>query len=140
MSSSAQIAPEQLASYIEAYFGVFHLQYPLVHQATFRVSTHFYVSEFEESGADAIGSEGQAQLGDIVPRTGGAAWTLLYTVILGLGSMCVSGDTGDGSETLILYDKAVGLVSAAMFETSNLTAVQASPYLPYPLLCCTYLM
>ncbi|TKA50396.1 hypothetical protein B0A53_06251 [Rhodotorula sp. CCFEE 5036] len=99
MSSSAQIAPEQLASYIEAYFGVFHLQYPLVHQATFR-----------------------AQLGDIVPRTGGAAWTLLYTVILGLGSMCITGDTGDGSETLILYDKAVGLVSAAMFETSNLTA------------------
>jgi hypothetical protein len=42
MSSSAQIAPEQLASYIEAYFGVFHLQYPLVHQATFRVSTRFY--------------------------------------------------------------------------------------------------
>ena len=42
MSSSAQIAPEQLASYIEAYFGVFHLQYPLVHQATFRVSAHFY--------------------------------------------------------------------------------------------------
>ena len=41
MSSSAQIAPEQLASYIEAYFGVFHLQYPLVHQATFRVSAHF---------------------------------------------------------------------------------------------------
>ena len=40
--------------------------------------------------------------------------------------MCITGDTGDGSETLILYDKAVGLVSAAMFETSNLTAVQAS--------------
>ncbi|GAA5988502.1 hypothetical protein JCM10908_003591 [Rhodotorula pacifica] len=102
MSSTAQIAPEQLASYIEAYFSVFHLQYPLVHQATFR-----------------------AQLGDIVPRTGGGAWTLLYTVILGLGSMCINGDAGDGSETLMLYDKAVGLVSAAMFETSNLTAVQA---------------
>ena len=81
----------------------------------------------------------QAQLGDIVPRTGGAAWTLLYTVILGLGSMCITGDTGDGSETLILYDKAVGLVSAAMFETSNLTAVQASlPYFLCPLSSSTF--
>ncbi|BGP57105.1 hypothetical protein JCM8202v2_004745 [Rhodotorula sphaerocarpa] len=101
ITSSAPVSPEQLASYIEAYFSVFHLQYPLIHQAVFR-----------------------AQLGDIVPRPGGAAWGLLYTTILALGSMCVA-DPGDGSETFFLYDKAVAQVTAAMFESSNLTAVQA---------------
>lgn len=100
-SAGASIPADQLAAYIEAYFTIFHIKYPLVHQATFR-----------------------AQLGDIVPRTGGAAWTLLHTAVLGLGSMCVSGDSGDGSETLCLYDKAVAQVSAAMFDTSSLTAVQ----------------
>lgn len=52
-------------------------------------------------------------------------WNLLHQVILGIGSMCVLGDMGDGSDTLRLYDRASNAVNAALFGTSSLTSVQA---------------
>lgn len=52
-------------------------------------------------------------------------WNLLHQVILGIGSMCVLGDMGDGSDTLRLYDRATSAVNAALFGTSSLTSVQA---------------
>ncbi|GAA6010155.1 hypothetical protein JCM10207_005642 [Rhodosporidiobolus poonsookiae] len=99
--ASQAVPPEQLAAYVESYFRVYHLQYPLVHEASFR-----------------------AQLAEIIPRPGGSAWQLLYSVILGLGSMCVIGDT-EATETLVLYEQAAAGVSAALFEQPTLTAVQA---------------
>ncbi|KAI5477308.1 hypothetical protein MNV49_006529 [Pseudohyphozyma bogoriensis] len=66
----------------------------------------------------------QAQLADIVPRPDGESWELLHLVILGLGSLCVIGDS-DLNETLMLYDKATNRIGKAQFESASLTSVQA---------------
>ncbi|BGP04040.1 hypothetical protein NBRC10513v2_007780 [Rhodotorula toruloides] len=100
-NSLTAILPDQLAGYITSYFNHFHLLYPVLHESSFR-----------------------AQLAEIVPRPGGAAWTLLYYVVLGLGSMCTLTDTNEG-ETLTLYEQAISHVAAALFESASITSVQA---------------
>ncbi|GAA5890430.1 hypothetical protein JCM6882_002918 [Rhodosporidiobolus microsporus] len=101
VGSTSALSPEQLERYVSAYFRVFHLQYPIVHEASFR-----------------------AQLAEIVPRPGGKGWNLLHAVVLGIGSMCVTGES-EATEALALYERATLGVNAAMFETASLTAVQA---------------
>ncbi|GAA5828526.1 hypothetical protein JCM11251_000835 [Rhodosporidiobolus azoricus] len=101
VGSTLALTPEQSDRYVSAYFRIFHLQYPLVHEASFR-----------------------AQLADIIPRPGGAGWSLLHAVILGIGSMCVTGDS-DATDALGLYERATAAVNGALFETPSLTAVQA---------------
>ncbi|GJN94729.1 hypothetical protein Rhopal_007820-T1 [Rhodotorula paludigena] len=100
--SNTAIPPEQLSRFVDAYFACFHVQYPILHEATFR-----------------------AQMADIIPRPGGPAWALLYQVVLGIGSMCVVGDWGEGGETTALYERAITTVNPLLFEAANLTAVQA---------------
>ncbi|BGP52268.1 hypothetical protein JCM10450v2_008239 [Rhodotorula kratochvilovae] len=102
ITSTTQILPEQMTLFVNSYFSCYHLQYPLVHEASFR-----------------------AQLADIVPRPGGAVWNLLYQVILGLGSMCVVGPEGlEGGEAVALYERAIASVKPHLFEATSLTAVQ----------------
>ncbi|KAK4052942.1 hypothetical protein OIO90_004066 [Microbotryomycetes sp. JL221] len=101
-NSFAAVTPDQAARFIDAYFKVFQILYPVVHEATFR-----------------------AQVADVVPRPGGAAWNLLYLVILGIGSMCVLGDATEQEATLAYYDRAARSVSTASFESPSLTGVQA---------------
>ncbi|GAA5845840.1 hypothetical protein JCM9279_002394 [Rhodotorula babjevae] len=103
IASATQILPEQMALFVNSYFACYHLQYPIVHEASFR-----------------------AQLADIVPRPGGSAWNLLHQTILGLGSMCVVGAEGyDGGEAIALYEKTVASIKPHLFESNSLTAVQA---------------
>ncbi|GAA6035472.1 hypothetical protein JCM8097_000271 [Rhodosporidiobolus ruineniae] len=52
------------------------------------------------------------------------SWNLLYATILGIGSMCVLGET-EGAETTALYERATAAVNSALFESASLTAVQA---------------
>ncbi|GAA5851858.1 hypothetical protein JCM8547_000078 [Rhodosporidiobolus lusitaniae] len=102
IGSQVNLNPEKLNRYVEGYFAVFALQYPLVHADSFR-----------------------AQLAEIIPRPGGAAWNLLLACIQGLGSMCVLGET-EGTDAIALYERACSLVQIVpMFEQTSLTAVQA---------------
>lgn len=90
----------QLEPFVDAYFATYHISYPIVHEATFR-----------------------AQFMEIIPRPKGNSWQVLLYVVATMGAFA-------GSETapeidIALFEAAKARMSIDMFETGNLTLVQA---------------
>lgn len=91
-------APPQLEAFIDAYFSQYHLQYPIVHQATFR-----------------------AQWSQLIPTPPRAQWQLLLNVVLAHGALCAS-----QKDSVIRYfmEQALRAVSVEQVESGSLTLVQ----------------
>lgn len=88
-------------AFIDAYFLNYHSSYPFVHEATFRAQYH-----------------------EQVPRPHGQAWQVLLNTILALGAWSIGDDTSDLD--ISFYQEARKcLQQASVFETGNLTLVQA---------------
>lgn len=88
-------------AFIDAYFLNYHTSYPFVHEPTFR-----------------------AQFNDPSSRPHGTAWQILLNTILALGAWSIGDDSSDLDITF--YQEARGcLQQASVFETGNLTLVQA---------------
>lgn len=98
---SSAISGHMSAAYVDAYFALFHKNYPIVHEGTFR-----------------------AQLADVIPRPHGPSWSLLQEVIKGLGSTCMP-ERQDQGDSLAILARANKLVNVHVLETSNLTGTQA---------------
>ena len=89
-----------LEKFINGYFSLFHISYPIVHEATFR-----------------------AQFACIIPRPHGDAWLVLLHMISAIGALSTSTEPTDVD--LQLFETAKWHFSAEMMERGNLTAVQA---------------
>lgn len=86
---------------MDAYFANYHTSYPFVHEASFRAQ--FY---------------GQS------PRPHGQAWQILLNTILALGAWSIGDDSSELDITF--YQEArINLQQVSVFETGNLTLVQA---------------
>lgn len=89
-----------LDSMIDAYFRLYHLSYPIVHEPTFR-----------------------AQYSEVIPRPNGDCWLILAYVIAAIGIYTTS--TTLESNDLPLFAQAKSMLSINLLETGNLTLVQA---------------
>ncbi|KAJ5111125.1 hypothetical protein N7532_001660 [Penicillium argentinense] len=88
-------------AFIDAYFLNYHTSYPFVHEPTFR-----------------------AQFNEPSLRPHGTAWQILLNTILALGAWSIGDDSSDLDITF--YQEARScLQQASVFETGNLTLVQA---------------
>ncbi|CAI7578145.1 unnamed protein product [Penicillium glandicola] len=88
-------------AFIDAFFLNYHASYPFIHEPTFRM-----------------------QFNDPSLRPHGTAWHILLNTILALGAWCIGDDSSDLDITF--YQEARGyLQQASVFETGNLTLVQA---------------
>jgi len=87
-------------SMIDSYFGLFHLNYPVVHEPTFR-----------------------AQYTGVIPRPSGNCWHVLAYVVAAIGVFTTS--TSLENIDLVLFSKAKSLLSIHFLESGNLTLVQA---------------
>lgn len=88
-------------AFIDAYFLNYHSSYPFVHEPTFR-----------------------AQFNDPALRPHGTAWQILLNTILALGAWSIGDDNSDLDITFYQEARAC-LQQASVFETGNLTLVQA---------------
>ncbi|KAJ5162168.1 hypothetical protein N7492_007560 [Penicillium capsulatum] len=88
-------------AFIDAYFLNYHTSYPFVHEPTFR-----------------------AQFNDPSLRPHGAAWQILLNTILALGAWSIGDDSSDLDVTFYQEARAC-LQQSSVFETGNLTLVQA---------------
>ncbi|PLB44509.1 hypothetical protein P170DRAFT_450591 [Aspergillus steynii IBT 23096] len=95
LSSMSQLEP-----FIDAYFGLYHCSYPIVHEATFR-----------------------AQFMEIIPRPSGNAWHVLLFVISAIGVF--SSSTQPTDLDLALFNAAKARLSIDVLESGNLALVQA---------------
>ncbi|KAJ5819863.1 hypothetical protein N7474_005454 [Penicillium riverlandense] len=88
-------------AFIDAYFLNYHTSYPFVHEASFRAQFH-----------------------DPSLRAHGTSWQILLNTVLALGAWSIGDDSSDLDITF--YQEARGyLQQASVFETGNLTLVQA---------------
>lgn len=89
-----------LDSMIDAYFRLYHLSYPIIHEPTFR-----------------------AQYSEVIPRPNGDSWLILANVVAAIGvfSTSVSSENMD----LMLFGRAKRLLTIQFLESSNLIMVQA---------------
>lgn len=86
---------------IDAYFTLYHAQYPFLHEPTFR-----------------------AQFYGTSPRPRGHSWPILLNTVLALGAWCVGSDQSFLDETY--YQQVTQLTrDHSVFETGNLALVQA---------------
>jgi transcriptional regulatory protein GAL4 len=88
-------------AFIDAYFLNYHTSYPFVHEPTFR-----------------------AQFNEPSLRPHGTAWQILLNTILALGAWSIGDDSSDLDVTFYQEARAC-LQQASVFETGNLTLVQA---------------
>ena len=88
-------------AFIDAYFLNYHTSYPFVHEPTFR-----------------------AQFNEPALRPHGTAWQILLNTILALGAWSIGDDSSDLDITFYQEARAC-LQQASVFETGNLTLVQA---------------
>ncbi|KAF2810775.1 uncharacterized protein BDZ99DRAFT_487602 [Mytilinidion resinicola] len=89
----------QLEPFIDAYFRLYHLSYPTIHEATLR-----------------------AQFMEVILRPTTNAWQVLLYVVAAIGAYCASTQPTDID--LGLFEAAKARLSIDMLETSNLTIVQ----------------
>ena len=84
---------------IDAYFSLYHLSYPIIHEPTFR-----------------------AQYAQVIPRPGGKSWNALAYLIGAIGMFTTSTEpvTRDGD----LFEAAKANISIDSLEKGNLTLVQ----------------
>ncbi|KAI1505182.1 c6 zinc finger domain-containing protein [Biscogniauxia marginata] len=106
---SEQTSPSQYSSVsrpvmdklIDAYFSVFHVTYPLIHEATFRAQFH-----------------------EIIPRPQQRSWHMLLYTVLAIGAWCLGSKIDDTENEL--YHQALSFgEDETIFESANLTFVQA---------------
>lgn len=88
-------------AFIDAYFLNYHTSYPFVHEPTFR-----------------------AQFNEPSLRPHGTAWQILLNTILALGAWSIGDDSSDLDVTFYQEARAC-LQQSSVFETGNLTLVQA---------------
>ncbi|KAK4560364.1 hypothetical protein LTR86_005560 [Recurvomyces mirabilis] len=84
---------------INAYFSLYHLSYPIVHEASFR-----------------------AQYAQVIPRPAGRSWNALAYMIGSIGLFTTS--TGPVTRDLDLFEAARANISIGSLESGNLTLVQ----------------
>ncbi|KAF2491811.1 hypothetical protein BU16DRAFT_621315 [Lophium mytilinum] len=89
----------QLEPFIDAYFRLYHVSYPIVHEATFR-----------------------AQFMEVIPRPTTLAWQVLLYVVAAIGAYSTATQPTDID--LGLFEAAKARLSIDMLETGNLTIVQ----------------
>ncbi|KAI0009209.1 fungal-specific transcription factor domain-containing protein [Xylariaceae sp. FL0662B] len=85
---------------IDAYFKRYHLNYPIVHEPTFR-----------------------AQYSEVIPQPHGRSWPVLAYVIAAIG--VYSSSTSINDLDLRLFEHAKSMLSFDFLEVGNLTLVQA---------------
>lgn len=90
----------QLEPFVDAYFSTYHVSYPIIHEATFR-----------------------AQFMEIIPRPKGNSWQVLLHIVATMGAFAAS-ETAPEID-LALFEAAKARMSIDMFETGNITLVQA---------------
>ncbi|CZR66656.1 uncharacterized protein PAC_16557 [Phialocephala subalpina] len=90
-----------LDSMIDSYFRVYHLNYPIVHEPTFR-----------------------AQYSEVIPRPNGDCWIILAYVVAAIGVFTTATSSLDNTD-LTLFAQAKSLFSINFLEAGNLTLVQA---------------
>ncbi|KAI0188991.1 fungal-specific transcription factor domain-containing protein [Xylaria flabelliformis] len=85
---------------IDAYFGQYHLSYPIIHEATFR-----------------------AQLSEVIPRPHGDCWLVLAYMVAAIGVWTTAKtlENLDGE----LFAQARSVLSFNILEVGNITLVQA---------------
>jgi transcriptional regulatory protein GAL4 len=93
------IASVDLDSAVNSYFSLYHVSYPIVHEASFR-----------------------AQYAQVIPRPGGRSWNALAYMIGAIGMFTTS--TGPVSRDLDLFEAAKANISIDSLETGNITLVQ----------------
>ncbi|KAL6404585.1 Regulatory protein GAL4 [Ilyonectria robusta] len=88
-------------SMIDAYFRLYHVSYPIIHEPTFR-----------------------AQYSEVIPRPNGACWTVLAYIVAAIG---VWASSTSSIETLdmALFKQASSILSFDFLEVGNLALVQA---------------
>ncbi|KAF6809235.1 C6 transcription factor [Colletotrichum sojae] len=85
---------------IDAYFRLYHVSYPIVHEATFR-----------------------AQYAGVIPRPSGDCWLVLAYTVAAVGVYTTA--TGLDNLDFALFARARSLLSFNFLEVGNLTLVQA---------------
>ncbi|KAI1777478.1 hypothetical protein F4818DRAFT_410558 [Hypoxylon cercidicola] len=85
---------------IDAYFRVYHVSYPIIHEPTFR-----------------------AQYSEVIPRPDGNSWLILAYVVAAIGVF--SADTQISNFDLPLFAQARSMMSFNLLEVGNMTLVQA---------------
>lgn len=88
-------------SMIDAYFRLFHVSYPIIHEPTFR-----------------------AQYSEVIPRPNGASWTVLAYVVAAMGVWATASSSADTLD-MALFQQAGSILSFQFLEVGNLTLVQA---------------
>lgn len=95
-----QLSEVDLDSAIDAYFSLYHLSYPIVHEPTFR-----------------------AQYAQVIPRPNGTSWNALAFMIGALGLFTTTTDL-QNNEDIRLFDAAKSNISIDILERGNITLVQ----------------
>ncbi|KAI9163590.1 C6 transcription factor [Paramyrothecium foliicola] len=86
---------------IDAYFRLYHVSYPIIHEPTFR-----------------------AQYSEVIPRPNGPCWTVLAYVVAAIG-VWTSSTTSTENLDMALFAQARSLLSFNFLEVGNITLVQA---------------
>ncbi|KAM0552389.1 hypothetical protein ACHAPJ_007949 [Fusarium lateritium] len=86
---------------IDAYFRLYHVSYPIVHEPTFR-----------------------AQYSELIARPNGPCWTVLAYIVAAIG-VWVSSNTSGQALDLALFSQARSMLNFDFLEIGNLTLVQA---------------
>ena len=90
----------QLEPFVEAYFQLYHISYPILHEATFR-----------------------AQFMEVIPRPRNSAWQVLLHIVSAVGAFTASESPPEVD--VALFEAAKARLTIDMLETGNLTLVQA---------------
>lgn len=88
-------------SMIDAYFRLYHISYPIIHEPTFR-----------------------AQYSEVIPRPNGPCWTVLAYVVAAIGVWTSAANSADTLD-LALFSQARSIMGFNFLEVGNLTLVQA---------------
>lgn len=88
-------------SMIDAYFRLYHVSYPIIHEPTFR-----------------------AQYSEVIPRPNGACWTVLAYVVAAIG-VWTSATTSTDTLDMALFAQARSILGFDFLEVGNITLVQA---------------
>ncbi|KAK7403739.1 hypothetical protein QQX98_010478 [Neonectria punicea] len=88
-------------SMIDAYFRLYHVSYPIIHEPTFR-----------------------AQYSEVIPRPNGACWAVLAYIVAAIGVWASSTSSVETLDTA-LFEQASSILSFDFLEVGNLSLVQA---------------
>lgn len=86
---------------LDAYFSVYHVSYPFIHEATFMAQYH-----------------------QLISRPNRQSWQMLLHTVLALGAWCLDNEESEVDD--YLYHRALSFrEDESLFESANLTLVQA---------------